>query len=74
MLSGTGADGTGGLREIKAEGGLTFAQTPASAKFSGMPESASAAGVVDRVLPPDQIAAELVRLSQHPYVAERPAG
>ena len=74
VLSGTGADGTGGLKEIKAEGGLTFAQTPASAQFSGMPVSASAAGVVDRVLPPDRFAAELARLSHHPYVAERPAG
>ena len=61
VLSGTGEDGTAGLKEIKAEGGLTFAQTSASAHFTGMPESASAAGVVDRVLPPDQIAAELTR-------------
>ena len=72
VLSGTGEDGTGGLKEIKAEGGITFAQTPESAQFSGMPASASAAGVVDRVLPPDRIAAELVRLSRHPYVVGRP--
>src|SRR5438874_1013349 len=73
VLSGTGEDGTAGLKEIKAEGGLTFAQTSASAHFTGMPESASAAGVVDRVLPPDQIAAELTRLGRHPYVVDRPA-
>src|SRR5438477_366799 len=54
VLSGTGEDGTAGLKEIKAEGGLTFAQTSASAHFTGMPESASAAGVVDRVPRPDR--------------------
>jgi two-component system CheB/CheR fusion protein len=74
VLSGTGEDGTAGLKEIKAEGGLTFAQTSASAHFAGMPESASAAGVVDRVLPPEQIAAELARLSREPYVVDRYPG
>ena len=73
VLSGTGEDGTAGLKEIKAEGGLTFAQTSASAHFAGMPESASAAGVVDRVLSPDQIATELTRLGRHPYVVDRSA-
>src|SRR6266496_4133864 len=71
VLSGTGEDGTAGLKEIKAEGGITFAQAPGSAQFSGMPASASAAGVVDRVLPPDRIAVELARLSRHPYVLQR---
>jgi two-component system CheB/CheR fusion protein len=73
VLSGTGEDGTDGLKDIKADGGITFAQEPASAQFSGMPASASAAGVVDRVLPPDRIAVELARLSRHPYVLERAA-
>ena len=73
VLSGTGEDGTAGLKDIKAEGGITFAQNPASAQFSGMPTNASAAGVVDRVLSPEQIAAELTRLSRHPYVVEREA-
>ena len=70
VLSGTGEDGTAGLKDIKAEGGITFAQDPTSAQFSGMPVSASDAGVVDRVLPPDHIAVELTRLSRHPYVVE----
>jgi two-component system, chemotaxis family, CheB/CheR fusion protein len=68
VLSGTGGDGTHGLKDIKAEGGITFAQAPTSAQFGGMPQSAAAAGVVDRVLPADEIAAELGRLSRHPYV------
>src|SRR5207248_11503781 len=53
VLSGTASDGTLGLGAVKAEGGVTFAQEPSSAKFDGMPRSAIAAGVVDFVLPPD---------------------
>ncbi len=69
ILSGTGSDGTLGMEEIKAEGGITFAQDELSAKYTGMPESAARSGCVDRVLPPDQIARELSRIGQHPYVA-----
>ena len=71
VLSGTGSDGTEGLREIKAAGGLTFAQTVASARFSGMPESAIKAGVVDVALPPAELAAELVALVRHPLLSAR---
>ena len=56
ILSGTASDGVLGLQAIKAEGGITFAQEVKSAKYAGMPESAIAAGVVDFVLTPDQIA------------------
>jgi len=69
ILSGTASDGTLGLKSIKAEGGITFAQEPDSAKFDGMPTSAIAAGCVDFVLPPEAIARELTRLGRHPYVA-----
>ena len=68
ILSGTAADGTLGLKAIKAEGGITFAQEPESAKYDGMPRSAIAAGCVDFVLPPERIAKELSRMSRHPYV------
>ncbi len=68
ILSGTGSDGTLGARAIKAEGGIAFAQTPASAAYDGMPRSAIASGCVDFVLPPERIAQELSRLSHHPYV------
>lgn len=67
ILSGNGSDGTTGLEAIKAEGGFTFAQEEASAKFTGMPHSAIASGNVDLVLPPDRIAAELVRLARHSH-------
>ncbi len=50
VLSGTGGDGAEGLRAIKEAGGLTLAQTPDSAKYDGMPKSAVATGLVDKVL------------------------
>jgi two-component system, chemotaxis family, CheB/CheR fusion protein len=55
ILSGTGTDGTLGLRAIKAESGLTIAQDPQSAKYQGMPRSAIGAGVVDVVQPAGQL-------------------
>ena len=67
ILSGTASDGTLGLKAIKAEGGITFAQDEKSAKYGGMPHSAVAASAVDFILPPEGIAKELVRISLHPY-------
>ena len=52
ILSGSGTDGTHGLAEIQAQGGVAFAQEESSAKYDGMPHSAIAAGFVDYVLPP----------------------
>lgn len=68
VLSGTASDGTIGLEAIKAEGGITFAQDD-SAKYESMPQSAVAAGCVDFVLSPADIANELARIAKHPYVA-----
>ncbi|MGH9616631.1 MAG: chemotaxis protein CheB [Acidobacteriaceae bacterium] len=74
VLSGTGADGTAGLEDIKAEGGITFAQDPSSAKYDGMPRSAVDSGCVDFILSPKDIAKEIRRIRHHPYVhAERNA-
>ena len=67
ILSGTASDGTVGLQAIKAEGGVAFAQDPKSAGYPGMPESAILAGCVDFVLPPEEIARELIRLQHLPY-------
>jgi two-component system CheB/CheR fusion protein len=69
ILSGNGSDGTSGLQEIKAAGGTTFAQEEATAKYPAMPGSAIAGRCVDFVLPPQQIARELVRINGHPYLA-----
>ena len=71
ILSGTATDGTLGLEAIKAEGGITFAQDE-SAKYDSMPRSAIAAGCVDFVLSPENIAKELARIAKHPYVAGQP--
>ncbi len=68
ILSGTASDGTLGVKAIKAEGGITFAQNPNSARYDGMPRSAISTGCVDAVLSPEEIARELVALTQHPYV------
>lgn len=68
ILSGSGSDGTHGLGAIKVAGGLTFAQSEASAKFDAMPRSAIRAGFVDAVLPPREIAQQIGRVSDHPYI------
>jgi len=60
ILSGTGTDGSIGLRAIKAESGMTIAQDPQSAKYQGMPRSAIAAGVVDVVKPAGQMSEPLL--------------
>ena len=73
ILSGTATDGTLGLEAIKAEGGITFAQDD-SARYDSMPRSAVAAGCVDFVLSPENIAKELARIATHPYVAGQPPG
>jgi two-component system CheB/CheR fusion protein len=70
VLSGTASDGTLGLKEIKAAGGITFCQDR-SAKYDGMPRTAIATGVVDFILPPEQIAAELAVLAKHPAYSRR---
>src|SRR5262249_3386718 len=62
VLSGTMSDGALGLRAIKAEGGVTFAQEEESAKFHDMPRAAIAAGAVDFIFPPEKIAEELARM------------
>lgn len=55
ILSGTGGDGSRGLRAIKENGGLAVVQDPATARYDGMPVSAIGTGLVDIVLPPAQI-------------------
>lgn len=65
VLSGTGTDGTSGIRAIKESGGLTIVQQPESAKFDGMPRSAISTGLVDWVLPPRKIADEIVNFARY---------
>ncbi len=65
VLSGTGTDGTLGLRAIGDAGGMTIAQSIDSADERSMPRSAAALGSVDHVLPPSEIAAEICNHAQH---------
>ncbi|MFA6016063.1 MAG: chemotaxis protein CheB [Gallionellaceae bacterium] len=67
VLSGTGSDGTLGIRAIKGEGGMVMAQTLDSAEFDGMPHSAVATGMVDFQLPPSEMAAKLIAYSAHAF-------
>ncbi|MFV5701278.1 CheR family methyltransferase [Flavobacterium sp. XS2P12] len=64
VLSGYASDGMIGLKAIKDAGGITFAQDD-TAQASSMPNSAISSGVVDFILSPEEIAAELVRLSKN---------
>jgi hypothetical protein len=63
ILSGTASDGALGVKAVKAEGGITLAQDPASAKYDGMPRSAIATGGVDFILRAEGIAKELARIA-----------
>jgi two-component system, chemotaxis family, CheB/CheR fusion protein len=67
VLSGTGSDGTLGVRAIKGEGGMVMAQTPESTEFDGMPRSALTTGLVDYELPPAEMAAQLMAYAAHAY-------
>jgi len=67
VLSGTGSDGTQGIRAIKGEGGMVMAQTPNSTEFDGMPCSATATGLVDFELAPAAMPAQLMAFAAHPF-------
>ena len=78
VLSGTGSDGTLGVRAIKEAGGMVMVQSPESTEFDGMPRNAIATGMVDYTLPPKEMAAQLMsyaghafaRLAGHTFVVE----
>jgi two-component system, chemotaxis family, CheB/CheR fusion protein len=73
VLSGNASDGSLGVRAIKAECGLTFAQDEGTARFGGMPRNAAATGAIDFIMSPSDIGRELGRLGQHPFlIAPRP--
>ncbi len=70
VLSGTGSDGTAGIRAVKEAGGMVMVQSEDSAQFDGMPRSAIATGLADYVLPPDRMAAQLASYLTHPAVSK----
>jgi len=70
VLSGSNNDGAIGIQEIRAAGGITFAQDRSTAEFAELPNAAVATGQVDFVLPPAQMAEELIKISQQTYLCE----
>lgn len=69
VLSGTGSDGTRGIRAIKERGGMVMVQDEESAKFDGMPKNAIATGLVDFILSPDQMPKQLLAFIKSPHAS-----
>ena len=67
VLSGTGSDGTLGVRAIKGEGGMAMAQSPNTTEYDGMPKSAIATGLIDYELPPAEMAVQLMAYAAHAF-------
>ncbi|HEU4460037.1 MAG TPA: chemotaxis protein CheB [Methylibium sp.] len=67
VMSGTGTDGTLGLREIKGVGGMAIVQSPGSSEYDGMPRSAIATGMADYVLAPAEMPAQLIAYARHAF-------
>ena len=66
VLSGTGTEGTLGLRTVKGEGGMVMVQDPESAKYDGMPRNAIATGLADYILAPEKMPEQLISYLEHP--------
>lgn len=73
ILSGTGRDGTLGIKEIKAAGGLVMAQQPDTAAYDGMPGNAIATGLVDIVLPVEDMPKALLNYIEHARLYSNPS-
>lgn len=73
VLSGSGSDGTAGLRSIRAEGGLALVQLPETADHQGMPQSAIDSGAADKVLAIEKMPEALAQYARHPYSRRGPA-
>ncbi|WP_319585739.1 chemotaxis protein CheB [uncultured Desulfobulbus sp.] len=67
VLSGTGSDGTLGVRAVKNEGGMVMVQSPESTEHDGMPRSAIATGLVDFQLSPAEMPAQLISYAAHAF-------
>lgn len=69
VLSGTGSDGTLGTRAIKEAGGMIMVQDENTSKFDGMPRSSIATGLIDFVLPPNEMPKALLDFLRHPFTS-----
>jgi two-component system CheB/CheR fusion protein len=70
LFSGSGSDGTLGLRSVKEHGGMAMAQSPQSARHDSILRSAIATGLVDHVLPPEEMPAKLVEYTAYLRVVD----
>lgn len=70
ILSGTGSDGSLGIRAIKEHGGMVMVQDYKNAKFDGMPKSAIATGLVDYVIDAAEMSDALIKFVEHPLVVQ----
>lgn len=68
ILSGTGSDGTRGIRHIKEKFGIAIAQQLETAQFQGMPQSAIETGIVDFILPPERMVQQILSYIRHPFI------
>ena len=66
VMSGTGSDGTSGIKVVKENGGLVLVQKPDTAKFDGMPRSVINTGLADFVLSPEDIVDEILNFFHFP--------
>jgi two-component system chemotaxis response regulator CheB len=71
IMTGMGDDGAKGMLEMKNAGAFTVAQDEATSVVFGMPNEAIKKGGVDRVLPLEMIAGEVIRRCSHQYISER---
>lgn len=73
ILSGTGSDGTRGVRAVKEAGGVVLVQSSESAKFDGMPRAAASSGLADFILTPAEMADQLMACLHHPFARQKHA-
>ncbi|MCP5494976.1 MAG: chemotaxis protein CheR, partial [Leptospiraceae bacterium] len=71
ILSGTGSDGSRGIRMVKENGGMIISQDPETAQFNGMPQSAISTGVVDFILSPEKMPGKIISFVKHPYIQDK---
>ena len=71
ILSGTGSDGTLGIKEVKEAGGLTIVQQPDTAEYDGMPTSAIRTGLIDYVIPVEEMPKVILNYIENEFQENR---
>ena len=71
ILSGTGSDGSRGVRAVKESGGMIMVQDDKDARFDGMPRSAASTGIADFILPVAEMPNKLLAYVKYPFLTKR---